>query len=566
MSLYLKKAGLRQWNITIIVRTSCAHRINMKADCKSLSYPETGFFSKLVTDYLQQAETLRSFYLHEPSFKGIEAAIGSRQQFNQDRKLLHDVLIDQYASMERTEAVDNNIKLLLDPGTYTITTAHQPNILTGPLYFIYKILHAIRLANECKQRFPQYNFVPVYYMGSEDADLDELGHIFLNGEKLEWQTAQAGAVGRMHPKGIDKLIDRLKGEFGDMPFGDDMIRLCSKAYLEHANIQQATLYLVNELFKSYGLLVIIPDNARLKTAFEEVVKKELTNQFSYPLVHATTAQIGETYKVQAAGREINLFYLDDDGSRERIELIQKDNGVQEYVVVNKTISFSQEAILKELAQHPERFSANVILRGVFQETILPNVAFIGGGGELAYWMELKKVFEAVRVPYPVLLLRNSFLLVLPKEKQLQEKLQVNHKQLFQKETALINELVRSNTHSRLDTKKEQADIYHLYEQLQLVASGIDPTLKPHVAALHTRSLQGLLGLEKKLLRAEKRKHAELTGQVKKLHNTLFPGDNLQERVDNFMPLYATYGPALIELLYQYSEPIAASFTILYIQE
>lgn len=547
----------------------------MKADCELIAYNETGFFSKLIIDYLQQQPGLSQFYTHSPSLGGIETAIKSRQAFKQDRNTLHIALMEQYATLDVPEALSKNIELLKQPTTFTITTAHQPNILTGPLYFIYKILHAVKLAAECKKSFPQYDFVPVYYMGSEDADLDELGHIFLNGEKLEWQTDQVGAVGRMNPKGIEKLIDRLKGEFGDMPFGAEMVALCNKAYPGHNNIQQATLYLVNELFKAYGLVVVVPDNAMLKKAFAEVVKKELTTQFSYPLVQETIDKIGEQYKVQAAGREINLFYLSDDGSRERIEIKQsagkKNNetvsqGEHEFVIVDKAISFTQDEILNEVDKHPERFSANVILRGVFQETILPNVAFIGGGGELAYWMELKKVFASVQVPYPVLLLRNSFLLVLPKQKQLQDKLQISRKQLFHKEADLINELVSINTPNRLDTKKEQDETYKLYEQLQELASAVDPTLKPHVAALHMRSLQGLIRLEKKLLKAEKRKHTEIIAQVQKLRAALFPNNNLQERVDNFLPLYAKYGTALIELLFEHSQPIAESLTVLYINE
>jgi bacillithiol biosynthesis cysteine-adding enzyme BshC len=547
----------------------------MKADCELLPFHETGFFSKLVVDYLRQEESLRPFYRYAPSFEGIEAAIIARQQFKQDRKLLHDALLEQYASLEISGPLENHIRLLQQPTTFTITTAHQPNILTGPLYFIYKILHAIKLAAECKNRFTQFDFVPVYYMGSEDADLDELGHIFLNGEKLEWKTEQGGAVGRMNPKGIERLIERLEGEFGSLPYGKEMVALCKTAYLSHNTIQQATLYLVNELFKDYGLVVIIPDNARLKSTFAEVVKKELTTQFSYPLVKETTDKIEEQYKVQAAGRELNLFYLGDDGSRERIEVRQqkheqqndlRDENEKEFVVVNKDISFTREAILIELDEHPERFSANVILRGVFQETVLPNIAFIGGGGELAYWMELKKVFEAAQVPYPVLLLRNSFLLVFPKSKVLMDKLRLSNKQLFQSGDSLVNDLVLSNSPVRLDTKKEQQDTYKLYEQLQELASSIDTTLKAHIAALHVRSLQGLLGLEKKLLRAEKRKHAEIIGQVQKLKTALFPNNNLQERVDNFMPLYATHGKALIDLLYQHSQPVAEAFTTLFVQE
>lgn len=546
----------------------------MKADCESIPYNKTGFFSKLIIDYLHQDAGLQAFYKHAPTMEGINESIKARQLFNQDRELLYSVLKEQYNGLEITKAVSSNMELLREQYTFTITTAHQPNILTGPLYFIYKILHVIKLAAKLKEHYPQYKFVPVFYMGSEDADLDELGHIFINGEKVEWQTEQQGAVGRMRTKGIEKMIDRLEGEFGGLPFGKEMANLCRQAYSGNNNIQQATLALVNGLFKDYGLIIIIPDNAKLKTIFNGVVKKELLSQFSHSLVQETIEKMGEKYKVQAGGRAINLFYLGDDGSRDRVELMQPPrpgsinttDDEREFMVVNKGISFTKQAILAELEAHPERFSANVILRGVFQETILPNIAFIGGGGEIAYWMELKKVFEAAGVPFPVLLLRNSFLLIAPGQKQIQQKLAITSKELFLKEDALINELVRRITNNRLETKPEQDIAYSLYENLQELASAIDPTLKAHVAALHVRTLKGLLELEKKFLRAEKRKQEAIVGQVQKLHGALFPNGNLQERIENFMPLYARYGKAILTLLYQYSEPLANNFTVLSIEE
>jgi bacillithiol biosynthesis cysteine-adding enzyme BshC len=402
-------------------------------------------------------------------------------------------------------------------------------------------------------------------MGSEDADLDELGHIFLSGDKLEWQTNQSGAVGRMKASGLEPFINRLRGEFGHLPFAADMLELCEKAYTKDRNIQQATLWLVNELFGNYGLVVLIPDNALLKSAFIPVIEKELFEKFSYPLVHETAAAMEGRYKVQTAGREINLFYLSGDGSRDRIEFAGTA-GEPKWHIVNRDIFFDAEELKAELNSHPERFSPNVILRGVFQETVLPNIAFIGGGGELAYWMELKKVFEAVKVPFPVLLLRNSFLLVAEKQKALQDKLQLKPADLFVPSNELVNAYAMSHSEVKLDTKKEQQLIYELYKGLQEQASGIDSTLKPHVAALHVASLKGLINLEKKFLRAEKRRHSSFESQLSSLKNELFPLGNLQERIDNFMPLYARYGQEIIRQLYHFSQPFAEEFSILYLSE
>ena len=134
-----------------------------------------------------------------------------------------------------------------------------------------------------------------------------------------------------------------------------------------------------------------------------VFEDDLFNQTSSAIVAKTIDQLGQHYKVQANPREINLFYL-KDSTRARIE----QDG-QEWKVTGTSITFYKRGFARGTADHPERFSPNVILRGIFQETVLPNILFVGGGGELAYWLELKGIFEHHGVPYPVLVLRNSFL-------------------------------------------------------------------------------------------------------------------------------------------------------------
>ncbi|MDE3253540.1 MAG: bacillithiol biosynthesis cysteine-adding enzyme BshC, partial [Bacteroidota bacterium] len=378
----------------------------MEQTANYLPYESTGYFTKIVSDYLSCSPQLRPFYVHQPDMEGLKASLQARQSFDTPRKLLVEVLEEQYQRLPISDKVTANIQLLKKESTFTITTAHQPNIFTGPLYFIYKILHAVKLASELADQFPEYHFVPVYYMGSEDADLDELGFVEVGGQKLVWETKQTGAVGRMKvDKALIRLIHAIHGQAGVLPFGKEWTDLLFQTYTEGKTIQKATLDLVHQMFADFGLVVLIPDNGRLKTAFQSVVTKELTEQFSHAIVAETIASLGKTYKVQTGGRELNLFYLKDD-KRERIEVHQ-----DVYTVLGSGLSFTRQEILQELADYPERFSGNVILRGAFQETVLPNIAFIGGGGELAYWLELKNVFAAVGIPYPVLMLRNSFLLV-----------------------------------------------------------------------------------------------------------------------------------------------------------
>lgn len=521
-----------------------------------IAYPKTNSFSKLVNDYVSQAAALSPFYKFAPNLGGIKAAIEQRKIHQPNREVLVEVLKEQYAGYALTTSQLDNLGALASENTFTITTAHQPNIFTGPLYFIYKILHAIKLAAHLKQELSQYDFVPVYYMGSEDADLEELGHFFVDGDKLAWDTNQVGAVGRMKTKGLDKIIQRLEGQFSHLPFGKEMASICKKAYLEHANIQEATLYLVNELFKQFGLLVIIPDNAKLKRLFVPVVQKELQEGFSQPLVLETAAAFSQHYKVQTEGRPINLFYLDENGRRERIE----KNG-DHYEVSALNLAFSKQEILQLASDRPELFSANVILRGVFQETILPNIVFIGGGGELAYWMELKSVFEASRVPYPVLVLRNSFALLNERQQHWMQKAGLTTEEMFLSELTLLNEQVARKHGAPIHLQNFESAFFLQFEQLQKMAAGIDATLQPHVAAIHTQVIRKLKGLEKKMQREARRQLDEEGAAIGKLKQTLFPNGGLQERQENFLPFFAEYGYDLIKAILEASPSLEATFTV-----
>ncbi|MBK7374783.1 MAG: bacillithiol biosynthesis cysteine-adding enzyme BshC [Chitinophagaceae bacterium] len=520
-------------------------------------YSKTGFFSKMVLDYLGQVKPLLPFYTHPVSVEGIKAAIEDRKKYPTGRELLVEELKKQYQHVIASEKTAQHIGLLLSGNSFTIITAHQPNIFTGHLYFIYKVMHAIKLAEFLKAEIPGCDFVPVFYMGSEDADLEELGHVYINGVKHEWKTDQTGAVGRMKvDKALTSVLDVIAGELSVQPFGKDITGLMKDCYTEGETIEQATFKLVNELFGEYGLVVLLPDNAALKKAFIPVIEKELTEAFSHKLVEQSVAAFPAEYKVQAGGRAINLFYLKDD-SRQRIE----KSGTQ-WSIVNGKQQFSEPEIRKEFNEHPDRFSPNVILRPVFQEMILPNIAFIGGGGEIAYWLELKKVFEVVKVPFPPLVLRNSFMLAEEKQGKLAGNLGLSLMDLFKTENDLLNDIVKRNSSVQLSLQKERKAMDTFYTNLKKTAGAVDTSLQRHTEALHKKALDKLEALEKKMLRAEKKKFEAQQRQLHKLKEQLFPHGSLQERIENFMPFYAKWGRGFIDAVYKNSLALEQEFVVM----
>jgi bacillithiol biosynthesis cysteine-adding enzyme BshC len=529
-------------------------------DCTStrLPYRQTGYFNKIVLDYIDQAGALEPFIAHAPTRKGVEDAIEARKKFPTNRQTLVKELKSQYAAVAAVNAVEDNINSLLSENTFTITTAHQNNIFTGPLYFIYKILHTIKLAAHLKSLMPEHNFVPVFYIGSEDADLDELNNIHLNGEKLSWLTKQKGAVGRMK---IDaellKIIDRMEGELSVQPSGNTFIEMLRRFYVKGQDIQTATFHFVNELFAEYGLIVLLPDNAALKKQMISLFEDDLLHQSAAGIVEGTAAALLKAgYKVQAHPREINLFYLKDD-TRERIE---QKNG--KFYIHNTSLSFTKEEMLAELQHNPERFSPNVILRGIYQETILPNIVFIGGGGEIAYWLQLKALFQHHKAPYPVLLVRNSFLLIETKWSEKIGKLGFTIEEFFLPEEELFNRWIRRESNHDTKLNGSLPKVEELYENFKTQASAIDVTLAPHVEALKSKTVHRLRELEKKMLRAEKRKFADQQRKIHEIKEQLFPGNGLQERYDNIGYYYAKWGKEIIALLYQHSMNLEQEFVVL----
>ncbi|MCW3123210.1 MAG: hypothetical protein JWQ38_2702 [Flavipsychrobacter sp.] len=505
-------------------------------------YPDTGYFSKLVTDYLGDNADIKTFYQYAPTTQGLEQAIKERQAFPVDRKTLIAALTNQYAGLTISTKTQDNIQALLSENTFTICTAHQPNLLTGYLYFIYKILHAIKLAEQLNELHPDKQFVPVYYMGSEDNDIEELGTFRFRGEKYVWDgNGQSGAVGRMDTKGLKPMLTDLFKLFG--PPGkncDDLQDMLTKAYLQHKTIGAATQYLVNELFGKYGLVIVDPDDASLKATFIPVMKDELLHQHSLPVLTEQIEKLGANYKIQAHPRAINLFYLADQ-LRERIE--KKGN---KWIVLNTEIEWTETEVLQELNEHPERFSPNVMLRGMYQETILPDVAFIGGGAEVAYWLQLKTLFQHYNVFYPSIHLRQSALWIDTLQTKQRSQLELSVGDIFKPEVDIVREYISKHAGTEWQTRQETTAIESIFSNLKEKATSIDPTLKASAEAALAKMKHQLDVLEKKMLRAEKKKMSVQLSRITKLKAAVFPNNSLQERVDNFSEYYLQYGPAFMD--------------------
>ena len=360
---------------------------------KEIDLDKTGLLPPLITDYLHGKEILAPLYKFPFSFDAFADVIKVKEKETTNRTLLVEVLTDQYENLKRTAAVDQNIRSLLSDKTFTVVAAHQPCLFMGPLYNIYKIACTINLAGQLKKAFPEYNFVPVFWMGSEDHDTEELNHTYVDGKKVEWKDAGSGAIGRIGTAGLRALIDALKA----LPISNDVITILESGLNKFETFGAFTQNFVHEIFKEHGLVVLDQDDKRFKQSFAEIIKDEVANFSASNILKPILDLLEANYKVQAKPRDINFFYL-GDGYRERILF---NSLTQKYEVKDKRLFFTAGEIEAEIDAHPERFSPNVIYRPLYQELILPNLAFIGGAGELSYWLELEALFDHHQLNFPM---------------------------------------------------------------------------------------------------------------------------------------------------------------------
>lgn len=519
-----------------------------------LSYKDTNSFSKLMVDYLHGDSSLNDFIEYENTVLGFKGIIENRNNISIDRNLLVERLQFQNSSLKLTKSTENNISKLSDSRTFTITTGHQLNYFTGPLYYIYKTASIIKLCDELSKEFPENNFVPVFWMATEDHDFEEINNFRFKDEKFSMKTLQKGGVGRMNLKEIE--FDTFVGKLGIGEQPQYLKDLIANTYQSNQTLADATRYIVNELFGEYGIVIIDGDDASLKQKMIPAFKRELLEFTSDKNLKFTNEKIKKLgYKIQVNQREINLFYLKDN-FRERIVF---ENGV--YRIINSDLIFTEQQIISELENHPERFSPNAILRPLYQETILPNLAYVGGGGELAYWFQLKQNFNDFGISFPVLVLRNSLLLIKQKQKEVIEELKITTSDLFIDLHELIKKKVKENSSVDFDLFDEIEEANKSLEA-NLLKYENDASKHPTFKAQHKKQLNAIAKQKKKILRTEKKNQSELVNKIENLKSDLFPSNGLQERKLNFSEMYLEFGEELIPEILRTISVLNNTFTVL----
>lgn len=507
----------------------------------------SNYFSPIFLDYIEGNKSINPFYKYTPKLKSFEQAIGQRKGFSQEtRELLHKVLTKQYENLPEKHQVSVNIDSLKAPKTFTVTTGHQLNIFTGPLYFIYKIVTVINTCKVLSEQYPDYRFVPVYWMASEDHDFEEINHFELFGKTYRWETTQKGPVGRFSTDSIQALLS-------DLP---EHVPLFEEAYKKNKTLAAATRDYVHALFGEEGLVVVDADDPDLKRTFLPVIKDDILHHQANTLVENCNAALeANHYKGQIFPRKINFFYM-ENGLRERI--VKEDN---HYEVLNTDLSFSEEELLALIDSHPGKFSPNVVLRPLYQETILPNLAYIGGPAEVAYWLQLKTVFEHYETFFPILMPRNFAVIINKTNCKRLEKLALPYKDLFLPFHELKQKFIDKNVENGYHLEEERETVEAIYAAIKAKAVSKDKSLEGFVGAEAAKAMKGIENIVKRLQRAEERNQEVAIHQLEGLKEKLFPGGGLQERKENILNFYINT-PEIIRHLLLYLDPFDFKFNVI----
>ncbi len=520
---------------------------------KTFSVPllKSGLLSPLMKDYLGKPAIVQSLYEYAPAESSVVFAAQQKKQQQVNRKLLTDVLQKQYKDFDVSEATKQNIALLNDENTFTVTVAHQPSLLLHPAYYANKIASAIALANDLNKSEKSFRFVPVFWLGSEDHDFDELGKAKIFDKEIVWQTECKGALGRYSLAGLKEVHEQAKaitGETGFAQLPDAGLNKC-KTFGEY------TRYLLNGLFGKYGLVILDQDDVQLKQSFAHIIEEELFQSTAQKVLQENVDFLQTNYKLQATPREINFFYLGEN-FRERIV---RNEAVTGFSVLNQNIFFLDAEMKAEIQLHPERFSPNVIYRPLFQEFVLPNIVFVGGGAECSYWLQLKPLFHHYKVMYPLILHRPPMAVISASAQKKMDKLNVQAEDLFQPVDTFVNNYIESQSSVNLSLEEAKKSIVDLFENITATATAIDATLTQSVQAEKQKQLNSIEQLEGRFLKAHKRKNETLVTQLRSLHESVFPNGTFQERSESFLPHLSN--PVFLDALVENGNPFKESVVL-----
>lgn len=495
----------------------------------TISFEHIKQFNKLILDYAHQKTEVKPFYNLPPTIDSFGEMIKQKNFDHSFRPTLVQELFQQYETagitLKKKETTTQQLELLKEPTTFTVTTGHQLCLFTGPLYFVHKILSVVKWCEELKLKYPEHNFVPVFWMASEDHDFAEVNHLITSQGKISWDmNSNEQPVGRLPLNGFENFAKQVS-QLAQNNFAQNQIEELIQFYTTSQNLSQATRKLVHKLFAPLGVIIMDADSITLKQQLIPYIKKDITENSNYQALNTCNIELKKQgYKTQINGREINFFYLSEMGRK----LINKNK--KNYTVDGTTITWTEEEILNEIETHPEKFSPNVVLRPLYQEIILPNLAYIGGPGEIAYWLQLKPVFDNNHTAFPILTLRSFVLLVSHQHNNQLRRMGLSVDDLFNDTTEIERKLVTLIPDGGQNNASKALE--NLFQELIDIANKTDNKISSELINLKVLTRSNLDKILKVLDQKQRLKVEQNAFRATEIKRIYFPNNSIQERYYN----------------------------------
>jgi bacillithiol biosynthesis cysteine-adding enzyme BshC len=517
--------------------------------------------SRLFADYLDHFEKLEQFYAVDyRASAALLAQVERVARQNYPRRELAKILARQNRHWGAGETVERHIAALASPNSVAVVTGQQVGIFGGPLFTLYKALTCLKLAESLRARSGR-EVVPVFWLAADDDDMAEVNRLTVTNRENElipftcvFDTDERRPVAQVHlTDNIATCHHAFSEAIPETEFKNEILLALRQAYFAGESLSGAfARWLLNVLGK-YGLVMLNPVDAEIKRLAIPLFEREISgNSPSTAAALQTTAKLAAgDYEPQVVLRSsrLNLFYV----QRHRHTLEWRDD---HFASTDGALRFSRAELLQLLYHHPEYFSPNVMLRPVLQDFLLPTVAYIAGPAEVAYFAQLRGVYDTFKVPMPAVFPRQSMTLVEKKISHVLAKygMQITDFWLTKGNAAeeLSSRIVKREAADELFTPVATVrnELSQRLAELKTRAITVDPTLAGFIEKEQGKIFHQLEGIEKKLLQAVKRQSEVLTQQITKAAHALYPHQHLQERELSFVPFLCKYGRGLIQKLYE----------------
>ena len=526
---------------------------------EKVQLPYAGLIPPMVADYLSRDEFLATQVSAWFEPKAFESILQNRSFSAQQRAILVQTVKEKYASLGLIahKTAKQQIEKLALENCFTITTGHQLSLFGGTYFMAFKILTAIKLTRELKLQFPEKEFVPILWLASEDHDFEEIKSTWWQEQLLTWELdSKEQPTGSLAIETLKPVLEQLLADLEKMGgIGINLRQWLSKAYDGTQTLAEASITYYHHVFAEEGLIVLDANHAQLKAALVPMIKKDLFSEDFYTAQLQSDRRLSERYKLQIKARNGNFFYLHEVHGRKMLKKQKKG-----FALADTDIYFGLDELSKLIETNPERFSPNVNVRPVYQELILPNLAYIGGPAEVAYWLQLKPIFASAEVNFPLLCLRFMGLLMPDGMSKKLAKYSLGVKDMLGSEKE-VSERYLKQRHP-FDYAANQQVILDTYQSIYDSIKHKDPTLAKEYLKMKLAAKKALNSQKSAYKKAVKLGEEQQIESVLKTRKLLYPNGVLQERISTFLSLQLKVGSTLHADLLTIIEPYSPGFHLL----